>query len=591
MRIIKQNIALDKMKKYYGLCLLILTEILFILVVLLWGDKLYVQINDNLDSNVSLFKMYRDNNCWTDRTTPIPMLGGVGRDVLNCSYTLNYLIYWFFDTEIAYWLNYVVAIALSGSGFYCLGLSCRRVSGKNISSNLFCICGILYVFIGMWPSAIIGFSLISWWAFMVLEIYRTKRLWLSLFFIALEYNISGPLIGIFLLFYTFIFCVLASVRDKKFNKTVFGAFGIIIVIFMICNYNYFGLFNELQRGGTIKSLASSDGYVYNDSIWTCINNLMEIFLLQNNTALYHSGVCTLKYVALPVVLVFFILINLERKNMKVGKEFLIIYDLLIAALFINACGMAFDKCYIFRKLVPFFSGFSFARFMWLSPFIIMLGCLMVFHYLCDRRLWKSALVIIIAIPVSIMLDVDSAILTYNLLHVNYKENICHQSTWHQARWADYYAQDLFEKIKSDIGYEGEWAVAYGFEPAILQYNGFKTLDGYYSNYSTEYKVKWEEMITPVLMENPEALEYWHASNGHRAYIYSTRWLIPSYSIDYEEIGETDMLIYPEILEELGGEYVLSNVPIKNADELGFNYQGTWSDENTIYNISVYRVSR
>ena len=565
-------------------------------MVLLKGDRLYVQINDNLDSNIPLLKMFRDNNCWIDRTTPIPMLGGVSRDILNCSYTLNYLIYWFFDTKFAYWLNYVAAIALSGVGFYCLGLSCRKISGRDISPNLFCMGGILYVFIGIWPSAIIGFSLIPWWAFLVLEIYRTNKLWLALFFIVLEYNISGPLIGIFLFFYTFLFCILASVRDRKFNNTVFCAFGIIIVIFMVYNYNF--MFNVMNGGWTIKSLASSDGYVYNDSIQTCIENLFDIFLLKNRS-LYHSGVCTLKYVALPVVLVFFLLINLEREKMKAGKEFLIIYDLLVAALLLNACGMAFDKCYIFRKLVPFASGFSFARFMWLSPFVIMLCCLMVFHYLCGRGLWKCALIIIIAIPVSIMLDADVTwgSLTYNLVGVNYKVNIRHASFEKQVRWDDYYAQDLFGKIKSDIGYEGEWSVAYGFEPSILQYNGFKTLDGYYSNYSTEYKVKWEEMIMPVLLENPDALEYWQVSNGQRAYIYSTEWLFPDYKTDYEGIadyegiGETDMLIHPEILEELGGEYVLSNVPIKNADELGFDYLGTWSDESTVYRINVYRVGR
>lgn len=44
------------------------------------------------------------------------------------------------------------------------------------------------------------------------------------------------------------------------------------------------------------------------------------------------------------------------------------------------------------------------------------------------------------------------------------------------------------------------------------------------------------MIMPVLLENPDVIEYCQASNGQRAYIYSTRWLFPDYGIGFEENG-------------------------------------------------------
>ena len=42
-------------------------------------------------------------------------------------------------------------------------------------------------------------------------------------------------------------------------------------------------------------------------------------------------------------------------------------------------------------------------------------------------------------------------------------------------YGEFYSTQLFEEIKADIGYNGEWAVAYGMHPAVLEYNGIATL--------------------------------------------------------------------------------------------------------------------
>ena len=95
------------LKKYYGFLLLIAVELFFIFIFAFFGDKLYFAVNDNLDSNIALMKVFRDNNCWIDRTSPIPILGGVEREVLNCGYTIAYINYWLFDTQTAYFLNFI----------------------------------------------------------------------------------------------------------------------------------------------------------------------------------------------------------------------------------------------------------------------------------------------------------------------------------------------------------------------------------------------------------------------------------------------------------------------------------------------------
>lgn len=582
-----------KMKKYYGIWLLVLAESLFILILLLWGDRLIIAPNDCLDSNISLYKMFKDIGAWTNRSEPIPMLGGVDRSILSCGYDLGYILYWIFDTQIAFWLNYVVALALSGTGFYFFGNSIRKLTGRAIDPNIFCICGIIYIFCGMWPIAILQFSLIPWWAFLTIEIYRTNRYWYALFYIILGYQISGPLLGVFLIFYTLVFCLVVSIRDKRISKSIV-TICVAVVVQLIINERRTLLMMLHGSEGTVKALASKDGIVYSDTLSICTHKLIDTFLL-NSVSVYHSGVYTLRYIALPLVLFFFLLFNIKRnikrKVMQVDKDFLIVYDILVGAIFINACGQAFDNYYLFRRLVPFLSGFSFARFMWLSPFMIMLCVIMVLHYLIGKRCQILVGIIVIAIPVSIVLDVDYSSYTsmYNILHDNFYENILLKDVYLPVKWNEYYAEDLFEEIKREIDYDGEWSVAYGLEPAVLQYNTIKTLDGYYSNYSTDYKERWEQMIMPVLQANDDAMEYWRSSNGQRAYVYSEEWIFPDLQYDYAGMGEVDMLINPDILRELGGKYVFSRVKIKNADDLGFEYINTWSDDRGIYDISVYRI--
>ncbi len=584
---------MEALKKYakenYGISALILVELCFLFVVIFFSDKIYIAINDNLDSNIPLFKIFRDNQFWKDRTTPIPMLGGIDRSILTSGYSLNHLVYYVFDTKIAYWVNYIIALAFSGIGFFCLGNSIKKQTKITIDPNIFCIFGIFYIFLGMWPIAIISFSLIPWWAFFVVEIYRTKKLWLLVFFILLEKNLSAVLFGVFLLFYTVLFGVVVSIWKRKIDKTLVAMIGFVIISFVIINSNLL-LSMMHSSAGTVKSLTASEGYVYNDGIRYCTKKFFN-FLFIKSVSVYHSGVFPLKYVAAPSVFCFFILSLFEHKRMGEKKDFFIVIVLLMLAVVFNAFMIAFDHCARFRKLVPFLSGFNFERFLWLSPFFIILCFILLIHFLKDKKFNIIALVLLIVFPLSIILDFDHRDTgsMYNFLHTNYRKYLCHKSISLHARWNDYFAPELFSKIKTDINYNNEWCVAFGFEPSILQYNSIRTLDGYYSNYPTALKEKWEEMILPALEENMAAKKYWRKSYGIRCYLYAKEWVFPEYSLSPKKIGGVDLLIKPEILRDLGGKYIFSRFVIKNYKELGLEFINYWQDSRGIYDIGVYKI--
>lgn len=72
----KLGMLLSSIRRYYGLYILMIVELLCVGFLVLCHDDIYIAINDNLDSNVALLKVFKDNNMWKERSEPVPILGG-----------------------------------------------------------------------------------------------------------------------------------------------------------------------------------------------------------------------------------------------------------------------------------------------------------------------------------------------------------------------------------------------------------------------------------------------------------------------------------------------------------------------------------
>ncbi|MDE5599165.1 MAG: hypothetical protein K2J04_15225, partial [Lachnospiraceae bacterium] len=162
----------------------------------------------------------------------------------------------------------------------------------------------------------------------------------------------------------------------------------------------------------------------------------------------------------------------------------------------------------------------------------------------------------------------------------------HGSEVDELDYGQFYAVDLFEEIKEDIGYQGEWSAAYGFHPAILEYNGIATLDGYLGFYSQRYKEEFRKIIAPAL-ERVEATRIYYDDWGARVYLYSgTDLSIVSasktvYATDY------DIYIDEESFRNLGGKYIFSRWELTNANEAGLKLIKSYTMEDAVYTIYVY----
>lgn len=148
--------------------------------------------------------------------------------------------------------------------------------------------------------------------------------------------------------------------------------------------------------------------------------------------------------------------------------------------------------------------------------------------------------------------------------------------------------NLFDAIKEDINYNGEYSVAYGYHPAVLTYNGISTLDGCLSHYYQSYKEAFREVIAPALEESDVAREYFDEWGG-RAYIFSPTtesvWL-PERT---KTVADNRLVIGTDAFKALGGKYVFSRIKIDNADIIGLKLINSYTEDSSPYTIWEYKT--
>lgn len=140
-----------------------------------------------------------------------------------------------------------------------------------------------------------------------------------------------------------------------------------------------------------------------------------------------------------------------------------------------------------------------------------------------------------------------------------------------------------------MGYQGEWSAAYGFHPAVLEYNGIATLDGYLGFYSQQYKEEFRKIIAPAL-ERVEATRIYYDDWGARAYLYSGTDLSIVNATKTVYATDYDIYIDVDAFRKLGGEYIFSRIELGNAKEVGLELLMSDTAEDGSCTVYVYKAS-
>ncbi|MCR4650028.1 MAG: DUF6044 family protein [Lachnospiraceae bacterium] len=569
-------------KKNGGVFLILIFFVCSLLYILVKRDNLYLQIHDYLDSGIAHYKMIKDSHLFWTFSSSVPYLGGLDRNYFFSELKVFSWIYMIFPCFPAIIIGWYCKISIAIAGFYYLG---KIIFGNDENGSVYLIAGLIYGITPTQPINSFGFASLPFLLAVMILLKRKFEVKYLVFMFFYPLFSDFVFFGLFICGFTLVFFFIDWINEKKPGWRFIGAIIALSAGFIITEWRLFYTF-LVADGETIR-----DSFVSNDiSVLQCLKDFVWVFLFGQ----YHSASLHL-FPVLPVCLIYFFILNIGYvKKKKAGYIFKDPFNPVMLLQVFNCAIYAINETHWFKTLIatiiPPLKGFSFARTLWLCPFLWYLAFMMV---LC-RVKWKSKTV---KYSICLMSFVFVCLFPSKYNHISTNvfslvgdvlgneivEQVFHKKN-DKLTYGEFYSEKLFDRIKEDIDYNGEWAIAYGMHPAVLEYNDISTLDGYVSFYSADYKSTFREMIEPELEKDEKNREYFDNWGG-RAYVFSK-------DVGYDavrdlQINEAALLINPEVFSKMGGKYVFSRVRVSNHENLGMEEIGMYSDDSSPYSIWVY----
>lgn len=582
-----------------------------------YGERSYIGVHDNMDLFLAQFQMLKNTDSFWKHGVDVPFLGGVSRDNLPSEFSLYSLLFMIFPTYTAYVLGLLLKMELGMVSFRLLAGELFSEKYKTYRPVIY-MTGFVYGIIWFFPAFGFAFASIPFCVFLLLKLYRGqgKRwyLWYGALF-------AYPLVsyfsyhGLFLLGYLALAVLGLACRTAVLRRRggkaalrtngeadgkpvlqtgrrpewkpvlrLLAALFVLAAGYMACEYRLFGqmLFSDevtirssiVNASLTLPEIGKEIGQVFRDGI-------------------FHAEDIHGK-VALPVCAVYFIVNN----GIYIGKKqwrrlYRDPFNLVLAFILFNCVVYGLYDFEPLRSLVetllPPLQGWQFNRTIFFNPFLWYGALFLVLIRLYEGGVWRMWLangIVCLAALVVILTPTrynDLYHTCYNRAYEHFHGQEVDEFTYEQ-----FYAVALFEEIKEDIGYQGEWSAAYGFHPAVLEYNGIATLDGYLGFYPQQYKEEFRRVIAPAL-ERVEATRIYYDDWGARAYLYSGTDL--SIVSATKTVYATDDRIYidAEAFRKLGGEYIFSRIPLSNSGTTGLAFVGGYTSADGSCAIYVYRA--
>ena len=619
--------------------------VLAALVYLLTGENARIAVADNLDLFQAQYQMMKNTGTFFARDAQVPMLHGVTRDDLPGDWQLTGLLYAFLPSFTAYIVLYFIKIAIAVTSFCLLaiqlwqdgvldGVRPRAAHGAAIGAagtattsaapdkaaakkqltacvNLSLLCGFAYGALCLFPAFGISFASIPLLVWLVLRFHREQKksraaLYLVGIF-AYPFLSYFSYFGLFLIAYLCVAWIWSSAAEKRLNHRLFFS-----IIALSAGYAFFEnrLFASMlfSKEATIRQTMKIASMT-----WPQILDQMKQCFLTGG-AMHVTSVHA--KLVLPVCCAYFIILNagcILRKDYR--RIFHDVFNLgaliLVFNCFVFGIYYSEDVRNLISRLIPPLTGWQFGRTNFFNPFLWYgLFCIALYRlYLwtarrCSegqvkalngrgdrvcRRLFRSVSYLPAVLSVLIVLLTP---VPYNDLYhtVHAQLNARLRGVNDQSlSYSEFYSEDLFEKIKRETGYHGEWSAAYGLHPATLEYNGIATLDGYLGFYSQDYKDRFRKIIAPALDKQPASRAYFD-DWGARCYLYSGSSMVTVEAVRTPERTKEPLDMDVAAFKALGGKYIFSRLELTNAEEKGLSLRGKYSMEDASpYTIYVYEA--
>lgn len=553
-------------------------------VFLLFREGSYIQVHDNLDLFASQLQMMKNTDTFFAHDVLLPMLGGISRNNFGSEFSLYNILFFLLPNFWAYMAGYALKI---GIGIFSFCLLAKDIYGEKYEAYrpLILVIATAYGMIPVFPAYGIAFTSVPIIVFLLRRIYLQPNKWLYLGVFLYPLLSYFSYFGIFLLAYVVLAVIILWIRDRHFPK------GITISLFLLAA-GYIVFEHRLFKEMLFSDVVTIRGSMINADLSFAENlkSVWDVFSITN----FHEQDSHM-YLVLPVCMIVLLVSNIgyiRRKEYR--KIWTDSCNLVFAFIVFNCIIYGFYNWKAFRDLVeaivPQLTGFQFNRFTFFNPFLWYVFLFLSVKKMYDScKKWEIVLANAIAMTATVIVMFMPQVYNdfYNTCYYN-AYSILKQTQVKDLNYREFYSHDLFESIKEDIGYTDEWSAAYGLHPAILQYNGIATLDGYLGMYSQEYKEAFREVIAPAL-ETAEGNRAYFDDWGARAYLFSGS--DENTYVPYRDLGLTDysLQINPDAYKALGGHYIFSRIEISNREKLGLLLKGVYTHDSSPYTIYLYEV--
>ena len=626
-----------KIKQLYTeqkiICWVVLLIVAFLLLpFVLFGPNSVITIHDNLDSGIPVAKMYRDNSLFFKFDVPTKGFCEISTlyyPAMNFSF--GHLLFFIFNDFTAYTLTYCFSIL---SGLTSMYILLKRIFGLSLIPSVFSsICYAVLPVVFVWNIAVgtLPFIIIFFFYFAFKDNNSFSWKVLLLLFFPLFSNFTS--IGIFVLGFWFIGLISLGIKNRKINPNLLIGFVLLCVGYILVDLRLFYVMFILKT-----PLNRSIFSIYPIDSITQIKTFLHTLKDYGTNGHYHATSFQQKIILpLAFFVSLFCLFKLIRriKNQSETmvskiKTALIETDTMIKLLFllefivfVFSCTAALHDSGILNGLIvryiPLLTGFNwgriwiFNRVLWYIIFALCLQFILKVNSFTleinagnftEKVKLPHSFFRLIAV-ILVFLQLRYIVLTptyYNdqietwLNEMATKTNISKKITKKiipnrnynsSISYKEFFAEDLFKRIKNDINYSDERVAAFGYHPSVLMYNGFNCIDGYNNSYPLSYMQRFRTLIAPELEVNQWAREYYDKWGG-RMYLYNSEL---SYKPTRDKntspvVINIDMEVFKDDFE---GKYILSRAEISNCDELGLNLVKRYYDEESIYTIFLYRV--
>ncbi|MDH6308491.1 hypothetical protein M2451_000802 [Dysgonomonas sp. PFB1-18] len=534
---------------------------------LLSGENIYVPIWDNLDSNIVWAKMVlaQGGPFLPLDATIDQIMDGLPLSSLCPAYDISYLWFKLFGMFWGYVFGKYVVALLAYFGMYFLLK--KYILSKDAPVYIPIVTAVFFALLPFWSfSAHVAGLPMTILAFLnIRKGDLSIKNWLIL--VVYAFYSSLVLIGFFLLLYMSFLWLWDVIKRRENSRYLFFAIAFLSVMYIV---SHLPLFYSFIADNSYVS-HREEFYTYGATIKYQIKFYAKSIIYAGNYTIQMHVVTLDKYIKLLLIFAIILIIKFKVKNkILFGIILYIIFSYILCIIYGS------NQFAGIRNVLNDILPIDLSRVLWLFQLCWYILLAISLYYIHTLVRWGKYVCIVFIVVQSVVL--------FNSQQYNTGKSM--------PSYKKFYAEQQFEDIKEYIGRtpDSYRIINIGLHPAIAQYNGFYTVDGFSASYPLTYKHKFKKIIEKELAKTYQEDSFF---NDWGSWCYA--FLSEMNSADLNRYRSK----YPVIqhleydydqLKEMGGEYIISaaeiNTDINNRLELLKVFDGYETSHWTVY---LYKV--